>query len=169
MRRFDEQFRVTADFFRIARWINTILVLILGGKAAMAQTPAALPGDSLVVGAMSITTFGQVTQSLPLPTVINQKFCGLVELAPGLLVEAYVPTAAERSANFSAFAGLLVDPITTNPPGFVGAQPFPGGIIPTSRLADPYAWRISSGSGSSSPGCVRFPAFVYPVLFRSIT
>jgi hypothetical protein len=37
-----------------------------------------------------------------------------------------VPTAAQRAGNFSSFSGQLVDPLTS--------QPFPGNIIPTSRL-----------------------------------
>src|SRR5215472_6324744 len=114
---------------------------------AGASSPAALQGDSLVVGVMSLANF-QLIQNLPLPTSANQKYCGPVQLAPGLLAEAYVPTPAERSANFSAFAGLLLDPLTAP-----SLTPFPGGIIPTNRLPDPFAWRISSGSGSSSPGC----------------
>jgi uncharacterized protein (TIGR03437 family) len=124
--------------------------------------PAALPGDSLVVGSMSISTYSQITQNLPQPVFANQKFCGPVQLAPGLFVEAYVPTAAERFGNFSSFSGLLVDPITANPEGFVGAQPFPAGIIPASRLSDPWPWRTSSGSGSSSPGCMKFPFTFIP-------
>ena len=81
---------------------------------------------------------------IPLPNQPNQLFCGQVQLGPGQLFDAYVPTAAERAGNFSAFSGLLRDP--------VGNQPFPGGIIPVSRLGDPYAFRIRFASPAASPG-----------------
>ena len=140
----------------------TLSISQAGGPSGPGAGPAALQGDSLVVGAMSSTNF-QLMQNLPLPTSANQKYCGPVQLAPGLLAEAYVPTPAERTANFSSFAGLLLDPTTgPNPPSLFGSSPFPGGIIPANRLPDPFAWRISSGSGSSSPGCAKFPLTSVP-------
>jgi hypothetical protein len=60
-----------------------------------------------------------------------------VTLAPGFTAVAYVPTAAERAGDFNPFAGLLLDPLANN-------TPFPGGIIPASRLPSPMAWRIAS-------------------------
>jgi hypothetical protein len=48
-----------------------------------------------------------------------------------------VPTAAERAGDFNPFAGLLLDPLANN-------TPFPGGIIPASRLPSPMAWRIAT-------------------------
>lgn len=58
-----------------------------------------------------------------------------IELAPGRSFgDVYVPTVEERLAIFSAFAGLLIDPLT--------GDPFPGGIIPVNRIGSPAALRI---------------------------
>lgn len=108
-------------------------------------------GDQLLVGNMSLISGGQSLfnsdfvefQNLPLPATDNQQFCGSVSLANGYAVVAYVPTAAERSGNFGAFAGLLLDPLTN--------LPFPGGIIPANRLPNPIAWRIASVVTGPSP------------------
>jgi uncharacterized protein (TIGR03437 family) len=102
-------------------------------------------GDRLLVGNMSLTSGGNSLfassfaelQALPLPAYKNQQFCGSVTLAPGYTAVAYVPTAAERAGDFSPFAGLLLDPLANN-------APFPGGIIPASRLPSPMAWRIAA-------------------------
>src|SRR6185503_12116457 len=57
--------------------------------------------DRLVVGEMA----GRIkVGQIPLPSFPNQKFCGSVQLAPGLFVEAYVPTQQERSGDFSSFS-----------------------------------------------------------------
>src|SRR6185295_17158228 len=90
-------------------------------------------GDRLAVGVMSMAFLDQLLTQFPLPAFTNQRYCQPVEIAPGLFVDAYVPTAAERQGNFSPFSGLLIDPLN--------GGPFPGGIIPASRLPDPYAWR----------------------------
>ena len=102
-------------------------------------------GDRLLVGNMSLTSGGNSLftssfaelQGLPLPAYKNQQFCGTVTLAPGYTAVAYVPTAAERAGDFNPFAGLLLDPLANN-------TPFPGGIIPASRLPSPMAWRIAA-------------------------
>jgi hypothetical protein len=58
-----------------------------------------------------------------------------IELAPGQFFDdVYVPTALERTGNFSDFTGLLIDPLTGNP--------FSGGIIPANRIGSPAALRI---------------------------
>jgi len=108
-------------------------------------------GDRLLVGNMSLTSGGNPLfnssfaelQGLPLPAFKNQQFCGTVTLAAGYTAVTYVPTAAERSGDFSAFAGLLLDPLANN-------APFPGGIIPASRLPSPMAWRIASNLNPSN-------------------
>ena len=51
-----------------------------------------------------------------------------MQLAPGLWANAYIPTAAERTGNFSAFATQLIDPATNST-----FLPTPG-VIPTSRM-----------------------------------
>jgi hypothetical protein len=95
---------------------------------------ASANGDRLVVGKIDIPTFSDLLTYPPLPTVPNQKFCGLVNVAPGVLAQMYVPTAIERSGNFQNSPGLLIDPFTN--------RPMPGGIIPMSRIGDLFAFRI---------------------------
>lgn len=104
-------------------------------------------GDALVVGLPNIG-LAQFLSTIPLPNTAdnNQQICDPVERAPGLYANAYLPTAAERNGDFSAFTGLLVDPATN--------QPFsPDGVIPQSRIdpTDPknnptpvWAWRITN-------------------------
>jgi uncharacterized protein (TIGR03437 family) len=107
-------------------------------------------GDRLLVGAINqpipVPNWGEIG-ALPLPAAPNQEYCGLVTLADGYDVTAYVPTAAEKSGNFSAFSGLLVDPHTNSPfPHGV----FPNGVIPTFYLPpampNVFAWRIAGNS-----------------------
>lgn len=102
-------------------------------------TDANSQGDRLVVGELAGDANGlsQLSTVVPLPDTPNQQFCQQVQLAPGLFVNAYVPTAKELTGNFPDFQGLLVDPVTS--------QPFPQGIIPSSRLGAVFAWRISTG------------------------
>lgn len=106
-------------------------------------------GDRLVVGGFSSKADLERLGLIPLPSAPNQRFCDLVEVAPGIRAQLYVPTAGERSGDFSSFSGMLLDPATgkANPAegevsnGLVG---FPGGIIPASRLDELWAWRVSS-------------------------
>ncbi len=110
-------------------------------------------GDSLVVGEPN-PGFLEFLATFPLPDDPsgNQQICNPVQLAPGLYANAYVPTSGERAGDFSAFAGLLLDPAHQS-------LPFPGGIIPVNRF-DPsdsdnvfpiFAWRIASvASGSDT-------------------
>jgi hypothetical protein len=102
-------------------------------------TDANTAGDRLVVGELAGDAKGlqALQQQIPLPSAPNQQFCEQAQLAPGLYANAYVPTAAERQGDFSAFAGLLVDPVTK--------LPYKGGIISTRVLGKVFAWRISSG------------------------
>src|SRR5438876_8164441 len=72
-----------------------------------AQPPAS--GDRLFVGVMTDATIAAM-RALPPPEFPNQKFCTLVPMVSGQLREAYVPTAAERTGNFSPFDGVLYDP-----------------------------------------------------------
>jgi uncharacterized protein (TIGR03437 family) len=105
-------------------------------------TAADSGGDHLVVGSLAggLNTLSQ----LPLPASTNQLFCDAqVQLAPQQYYPGvYVPTAAEQSGNFSAFAGLLVDP-TTN-------LAYPGGIIPSGVLGQVYAFRIAAAQPSQA-------------------
>ena len=93
-------------------------------------------GDQLVVGTLAggLNTLA----ALALPDATNEMYCdSAVQLAPGQYYSnVYVPSAAERSGNFSAFSGLLVNPANN--------QPFPGGVIPASQLTQVYAIRIGA-------------------------
>jgi uncharacterized protein (TIGR03437 family) len=122
-------------------------------QAANTQVTGDQPGDSLLVGSMTIPEFN-VVQNLSLPAFSNQKYCGLVQLAPGVFVQAYVPTATEKQGNFSPFSGLLIDPLVN--------IPFPGGFIPASRLPNPWAWRISGSTATGQNGCATFPLTSIP-------
>jgi hypothetical protein len=106
-------------------------------------TPANAQGDRLVVGIPN-PSFLDMLNSLPDLQLRNQEYCQQVELAPGFFANAYVPTAAEREGDFSAFQGLLTDPDTN--------VPVPGGHIHADMQEGPYggdeppkffAWRIS--------------------------
>jgi hypothetical protein len=119
-------------------------------------------GDMLVVGKPNPAAkpIAELLNIIPVPDALNQQICGPVQLAPDLSVNAYVPTAAERTGNFSAFATTLTDPSPgTNPP-------ISGGMIPPARWTDVFAWRISPNlserwiaslwSARKQQGCVRF-------------
>lgn len=102
------------------------------GDQLLVGNPAQAPGPDELVNWETI-------QSLPLPTFNNEQFCSSVTLAAGYSVSAYVPTAAEKAGDFGSFSGLLIDPTTMIGPN---GTPFPGGIIPTSRLGGIFAWRV---------------------------
>ena len=98
-------------------------------------------GDTLLVGVVSQSNLAMI-QNLPLPSTPSQEFCGTVNLGGGYNVTAYVPTAAERLGNFSAFGGVLMNPLSNSP--------FPGNVIPQSLLGPVYAWRIPPQSITTS-------------------
>ncbi|MCI0420101.1 MAG: hypothetical protein L0387_28385 [Acidobacteria bacterium] len=86
-------------------------------------------GDRLMAGEMG----GRIKEGqIPLPSFPNQRFCGSVQMAPGLFVEAYVPTQRELGGDFSAF-GVPLDPATRRfnlTTGEFHMDPFPGNLIP---------------------------------------
>jgi FIMAH domain len=90
------------------------------------------PG-SIVVGAMTAASYSELS-SVPLPSSIGQEFCAPVQLAPDFFVIAYVPTAAERYGDFSAYlpGTQLYDPINGTP--YLNNQ-----INPASGV---FAWHI---------------------------
>ncbi len=90
-------------------------------------------GDRLAVGRPASTP-ATLLAGVPNPSFANQRFCGLVELVNGVHAEVYVPTAAERTGDFSAYPAPITDPET--------AQPFAGNTIFGSRLDDVYAFRV---------------------------
>jgi hypothetical protein len=102
-------------------------------------------GDRLVVGEMGWTEEAwQLMTQLPLPSFANQKFCDSVEMAPGLFVEAYVPTQQERSGDFSTFGVTLLDPHNVTMP------PLADNKIPTVWRYGWFAWRIPSSAAFSA-------------------
>jgi hypothetical protein len=98
-------------------------------------TDANALSDRLVVGTLNDNALGTIAKLL-YPTAVNQKYCEPVELAEGVFVNAYVPTAAERQGEFPDFLGLFVDPKT--------GLPFPDGKIGSLTEGGIFAWRISS-------------------------
>ncbi|HLG99220.1 MAG TPA: hypothetical protein VKX49_23115 [Bryobacteraceae bacterium] len=108
-------------------------------------TAANSAGDHLVVGSLQGGTaaINAINANIPLPAFVNQTFCGQVQLAPGqYYANVYVPTAAERTGNFPAFTGLLVNPATN--------QPYANGMIPAAQLGAVYAWRMGPVQAASA-------------------
>jgi hypothetical protein len=139
---------------------GVVIVGALGASASVIITVNLVIGNTsgggteeLYVGAMTLANYGAIS-AIPLPAVTNQKFCNPVRLAPDMLAWAYVPNAAERRGDFSgsAAAALLIDPLTNSP--------FPGGVIPADRLADPYAWRISTTGPAPGEICLANPSTI---------
>jgi hypothetical protein len=97
-------------------------------------------GDLLVVGSMTAASYSGLS-GVPLPNNEsgNQLFCNPITLAPGIVANAYVPTAAERTGNFSAFNGLFFDPTCT---GEGCPYYYPSGVITFSEIPAVFAWRI---------------------------
>jgi uncharacterized protein (TIGR03437 family) len=107
-------------------------------------TAADSAGDHLVVGVPAAGALSFISANVQPPASTNQTFCDAqVQLAPQQFYpNVYVPTAAELSGNFSAFAGLLVNPANN--------QAFQGGIIPASQLNNVFAWRIGGAQVASA-------------------
>ena len=98
-------------------------------------------GNRLVLGNSYLAAVSTI-QTIPLPSFPNEVFANTsIELAPGqFFTNVYVPTAQERAGDYSQFNGLLIDPLA--------GLPFPGGIIPVSRLFGLYAFRVGPGSAA---------------------
>ncbi len=107
-------------------------------------TAANSVGDHLVVGVPAAGALNSINANIPVPSSTNQAFCDAqVQLAAQQLYSnVYVPSAAERTGTFSAFAGLLVNPSTN--------APYAGGVIPTNQLSTVFAWRIGPAQTSTS-------------------
>ena len=115
--------------------------------SSISYVTAANPaGDHLVVGVPVPDALTTIGNKVPPPAFANQTFCDAqVQLAPQQFYpNVYVPTAAELSGNFGAFAGLLVNPANN--------QPFPGGVIPAGQLNNVFAWRIGAAQVASAAG-----------------
>ena len=96
--------------------------------------------DRLVVGILS-EKGREFLSNLPLPSAPNQQFCEPVQLAPGLFVDAYIPTAAERNGSFHAFTSLL-----RSIPASLSSLT-PGG--PKSQVTH-FGWRIRNAAAPKS-------------------
>jgi 6-phosphogluconolactonase (cycloisomerase 2 family)/fibronectin type 3 domain-containing protein len=97
-------------------------------------------GDTFVVGGPN-GGIAAALQNVPLPSVSNERFCNPVMLETNYTVPAYVPTAAERTGDYSAYAGLvLLDPQNNTQ--------FPNNMIPPNRLNSVFAWRIPPHSSN---------------------
>jgi hypothetical protein len=105
--------------------------------------------DRLLVGSMQLDSYAAMF-GIPLPTAANQKFCQPVRFSPIALTWAYVPTAAERTGDFSAFASNLVDPLS--------GLPFPNQTIPADRIPGIFAWRLAPDGPLPGEPCLDFPA-----------
>lgn len=92
---------------------------------------------SIVVGAITAASYSELSSSLPLPSFPNQTFCVPIQLAPGFYVTAYVPTAAERLGNFSAYLAAPPNTQLYNP---VGGAPYNDNQIPLGSGV--FAWHI---------------------------
>ena len=88
-------------------------------------------GDRLVVGKLQADL-----SRVPLPSLANQKYCDQVQIAPGTYVNAYVPTADERTGKFKNFEGLLANPDTL--------LPYPEGNLDPPQIGGVFAWRVST-------------------------
>ena len=104
-------------------------------------------GDLLILGYTSSGTQTGVN-AFPLPASVNEVFTNaLVQLAPSqYFSNVYVPTAAERTGDYSSFAGTLIDPLT--------GAPFAQNVIPASELFGNnglYAIRIGPQTAEAVP------------------
>lgn len=107
-------------------------------------TAANFNGDHLVVG--TLANGSNSLALIPPSAGGNQIFCdSSVQLAgQQFYPNVYVPTAAERGGNFSAFAGLVFNPTT--------GQFYGGGIIPASQLDTVFAFRIEAVRTTGTSG-----------------
>ncbi|HEX4169157.1 MAG TPA: hypothetical protein VHZ55_27150, partial [Bryobacteraceae bacterium] len=111
------------------------------------QTFSGPSGYSLVAGEISSAQaqvqLGEYLSSLPAISD-NQRYQNQpIELAPGLFFDnVLVPTAEEIQGDFQDAGVSVYDPKT--------GIPFPGGIIPRSRLSELFAFRLGPGSAVST-------------------
>jgi hypothetical protein len=102
-------------------------------------------GDYIAVGFMTGPLFAVLKALPPLDVAGNKIYSSPIAITPTTTVYAFVPTAAERAGNFSAFSLPITDPRT----GLL----FPGNQIPQS------AWP-GSAAGALGVFAWRFRAYV---------
>jgi len=152
---------------RVAPWFALLFLPVVLRAGCVNFPPAFVPfstidyvtaansaGDHLVVGALA-GGLGTINV-FPLPSSPDQVFCGSqVQLAPQqFFSNIYVPSAAERAGIFTAFTGLLLDPLTN--------QPFPNGVIPATRLGPVYAFRIGPAQPAQAKTWSPTGSMAYP-------
>lgn len=108
------------------------------GYVPFTQVYATYPTNpgSIVVGAMTTASYSGLS-SVPLPSFPGQTFCVPIQLAPGIYVIAYVPTAAERVGDF--FYYLEISPPTQLLDPFSGFPYLNNQIPPSTNV---FAWHI---------------------------
>ncbi len=102
-----------------------------------ATVNATTGSDRMVLGEMVPGALGFVRAELPMPRSADEQYCDPVPLGPGVTVNAFVPTAAEREGDYSAFSGVIPDPVSN--------VPFPNNVIPANRLGGLFAWHVPGG------------------------
>ena len=119
-------------------------------------------GDRLVVGTPTGGTSALLTAigNVPFPNATNQQFCDFVQLVPGAQALAYVPSAAERTGDFSAFAGLLIDPTT--------GTPVSDGVL-SPQTSTFWAWRVPANAFSPPAGLALGATCTINVSFSPLT
>lgn len=95
-----------------------------------------LNGDYLAIGNISETPIQPILSLLPLPNVPGgtQQFCSVIPVTPTAMYFSYVPTAAERAGDFSAFANQLANVPNCN---------CPNGMFPANATI--WGWRVPAG------------------------
>jgi len=76
-------------------------------------------GDYLILGNASSAAMQATYSLIPLPNVAGggQQFCNTIAVTPSANYFSYVPTAAERTGDFSAFENQLANVPNCNCPG----------------------------------------------------
>ncbi|MGC2108261.1 MAG: putative baseplate assembly protein [Candidatus Korobacteraceae bacterium] len=102
-------------------------------SSALGVTAANDDGDRLLIGVPN-PGLQALLQQVPLPDSPRQQVCDALQIAPGLWVNAYVPTSDERNGIFTSFAALIPKDLQGD---------FANGVIPPTRLDSVFAWRFS--------------------------
>jgi len=122
--------------------------------------------NRILLGEMTPEAYNTLL-ALPLPTVLDERFCDYVTIASDYYgypytTSAYVPTASERLGDFSYFQGEIIDPNT--------GLPYPGNIIPPpTTQPGPFAWRLASSPGGGDGFVAKFANLVAPLAGLSAT
>ena len=107
-------------------------------SGVFAVTEANGDGDRLILGIPDAGLRG-LLNAMPDARSSRQQICDVLQVAPGLWVNAYVPTAAEKVGDFSSFASLI-------PPNLVTDPPISGGVIPKEQIDFIFGWRFKNAA-----------------------